>query len=129
MFGIGPQELLIVGLLVLLIFGPTKATSVARDFGRFVSGAKSTVEEFKSELVPEEVDEARRTARRTVEEIKSELASHKEELDEPVEPAVEHTIEHGGASHASRGSTKEAPPTAEASQSSSSNNDEPGRGG
>jgi len=97
MFGIGPQELLIVGLLVLLIFGPTKATSVARDFGRFVSGANSTVEE-----------------------IKSELASHKEELDEPVE--------HGGASRASRESTKEAP-TAAASQSSSINNSEPGRAG
>ena len=120
MFGIGPQELLIVGLLVLLIFGPTKATSVARDFGRFVSGANSTVEEIKSELVPEEVDEARRTARSTVEEIKSEVASHKEELDEPVE--------HGGASRASRESTKEAP-TAAASQSSSSNNGEPGRAG
>src|SRR5215208_5748175 len=84
MFGIGPQELLIVGLLVLLVFGPTKATSVARDFGRFVSGARSTVEEFKSELVPEEVKDARRI----VEEIKDGLAAHKRGIDEAVETEV-----------------------------------------
>jgi Sec-independent protein translocase protein TatA len=120
MFGIGPQELLIVGLLVLLIFGPTKATSVARDFGRFVSGAKSTVEEFKSELVPEEVDETRRTARRTVEEIKSELASYKEDLDEPVE--------HGGASRASPRGSPQAPPTDGSQSTTSSSNEEHGRG-
>jgi sec-independent protein translocase protein TatB len=96
MFGIGPQELLILGLLVLLVFGPTKASSVARDFGRFVSGARSTVEEVKSELlVSEEVNEARHAARRTVEEIKGELALHKEDLDEHVEY---------GASRASHGS-------------------------
>src|SRR5215208_2153990 len=118
MFGIGPQELLIVGLLVLLIFGPTKATSVARDFGRFVSGANSTVEEIKSELVPEEVDEARRTARSTVEEIKGELALHKEGLDEHVE---------NEASLASRGSPQ-APPTDASQSTTPSNNDEHGRG-
>jgi Sec-independent protein translocase protein TatA len=114
MFGIGPQELLIVGLLVLLIFGPTKATSVARDFGRFVGGARGTVEEFKSGMVPEDVNEARRA----VEEIKGELAIHKESLDEHVE---------NEASLASRGSPQ-APPT-DASQSTTlSNNDEHGRG-
>jgi Sec-independent protein translocase protein TatA len=112
MFGIGPQELPIVGLLVLLVFGSTKATSVARDFGRFVSGARSTVEEFKSELVPEEVKEARRT----VEEIKGELALHKKGLDEDVEH---------GASHASRGSPQA--PQRNASQITTSNSDEHGR--
>ena len=50
MFGIGPQELLIIGLLILVVFGPTKAAGIARDLGRFVSGASQTVEEFKSEL-------------------------------------------------------------------------------
>lgn len=115
MFGIGPQELLVVGLLVLLVFGPTKATSVARDIGRFVSGARSTVEEFKSELlVPEEVDEARRT----VEEIKGELALRKEGLDEDVEY---------GASRASR--ERPQAPQRDGSQSTTIiNNDERGQG-
>jgi Sec-independent protein translocase protein TatA len=118
MFGIGPQELLIIGLLVLLAFGPTKATSVARDFGRFVSGARSTVEEIKSELVSEEVDEARRAARHTVEEINGELSLHKEDLDEHVEY---------GASRASHGSPQA--PQRDGSQSTTpSDNDERGGG-
>ena len=71
MFGVGPQELLIIGLLFLLIFGPGKAAGMARDFGRFVSGAQNTVEEFKEELLSEEV----REARRTVGEFKSELTA------------------------------------------------------
>lgn len=72
MFGVGPQELLIIGLLALLVFGPMRAAGMARDLGRFASGANRTFEEFKSELVPEkEIDEARRA----VEEIKAEVVS------------------------------------------------------
>ena len=71
MFGIGPTELLIIGLLFLVIFGPGKAAGMARDFGRFVSGAQNTVEEFKDELLSEEVREARRTVR----EVKIELTA------------------------------------------------------
>ena len=50
MFGIGPQELMIIALLVLIVFGPNKASSMARDVGRFVNEARRPVEEFKSEL-------------------------------------------------------------------------------
>jgi TatA/E family protein of Tat protein translocase len=49
-FGIGPQELMIIALLVLVVFGPNKASSLARDVGRFVNEARRPVEEFKSEL-------------------------------------------------------------------------------
>jgi Sec-independent protein translocase protein TatA len=49
-FGIGPQELMIVALLLLVVFGPQKASSMARDLGRFVSEARRPVEELKSEL-------------------------------------------------------------------------------
>jgi Sec-independent protein translocase protein TatA len=50
MFGIGPQELILVALLVLLIFGPHKASSVTRDVGRFVHEIRHPVEELKSDL-------------------------------------------------------------------------------
>ena len=50
MFGIGPQELMIIALLLLVVFGPQKASSMARDLGRFVSEARRPVEEVKSEL-------------------------------------------------------------------------------
>lgn len=70
MFGIGPQELLVVGLLIMLVFGPMKAAGMARDLGRFVNGANRTVEEFKNELVPEEVEEAGRSVKRAGEEAR-----------------------------------------------------------
>jgi sec-independent protein translocase protein TatB len=49
-FGIGPQELMIIALLLLVVFGPQKASSMARDLGRFVNEARRPVEELKSEL-------------------------------------------------------------------------------
>jgi len=49
-FGIGPQELVIIALLLLVVFGPRKASSMARDLGRFVNEARRPVEELKSEL-------------------------------------------------------------------------------
>ena len=57
MFGIGGQELVIIGLIFLLVFGPSKLPQMARDFGKFVNGARRSMEEFKSELVSGENDE------------------------------------------------------------------------
>ena len=51
MFGIGGQEIIIIGLLFLVIFGPSKLPQMARDLGRFVNEARRSVDEFKSELV------------------------------------------------------------------------------
>jgi len=50
MFGIGPQEIVIIGLLVLIIFGPNSLPRMARDLGRFVSEARHSIDEFKDEL-------------------------------------------------------------------------------
>ncbi len=59
MFGVGPQELVVIVLLLLVVFGPIKAASMARDLGRFVNEARRPVEEFKDELLAEEVKEDR----------------------------------------------------------------------
>ena len=85
MFGVGPQELLIIGLLIIVVFGPLKAVGMARDLGRFVSGANRTVEEFKSELFTEEVKEAHHT----VEEIKGEVAAVHKEADSSVSQPID----------------------------------------
>ena len=86
MFGIGPQELLVVGLLALIVFGPVKAAGMARDFGRLVGGANRTVEEFKSELVPEELEEARRA----VDQVKDEARRFaEEELGSKAAPTID----------------------------------------
>ena len=71
MFGIGPPELLVIGVLFLVVFGPSKLPSMARDVGRLVTESRRYVDELKSELVSEEVKEARRDAQ----EFKPELAS------------------------------------------------------
>jgi sec-independent protein translocase protein TatB len=53
-FGIGTQEMVIVGLLFLVVFGPNKLPDMARDLGRFVNVARRSVEEFKEDLGSEE---------------------------------------------------------------------------
>jgi TatA/E family protein of Tat protein translocase len=55
-FGIGMQEMVIVGILFLVIFGPGKLPDMARDLGRFVNVARRSVEEFKEDLVSGEED-------------------------------------------------------------------------
>ena len=50
MFGIGGQEIVIIGLLFLVIFGPSKLPQMARDLGRFVGEARRSIDEFRDEL-------------------------------------------------------------------------------
>jgi Sec-independent protein translocase protein TatA len=58
---VGPQELAVLGglLLFLLVFGSAKFSSTARNLGHLLGGTKRTVEEAKSDLIPEQVKEAR----------------------------------------------------------------------
>jgi Tat protein translocase TatB subunit len=57
MFGIGGQEMIIIGLLFLVIFGPSKLPQMARDLGKFVTEARRSMDEFKGELLSDEDDE------------------------------------------------------------------------
>ncbi len=86
--------MLIIGLVVLIVFGSSKASGVARDVGRFVNGANRSVEELKSELLPEEeVKEVRRTvqefkdeARHTAQTLKSEVQGVERDEERPRQP-------------------------------------------
>ena len=49
-FGVGPAEIILVAVLFLLLFGPSKLPQMARDLGRFVNEARRSMDEFKSEL-------------------------------------------------------------------------------
>ncbi len=64
MFGIGGQEIVIIGLLVLVIFGPNALPKMARDLGRFVSEARRSIDEFKEELTASEDDEDEENTRK-----------------------------------------------------------------
>lgn len=57
MFGVGPQEMIIIGLIFLVIFGPGSLPKMARDVGRFVSEARRAIDDFKEELTASDVDE------------------------------------------------------------------------
>jgi Sec-independent protein translocase protein TatA len=55
-FGVGLQEIVFIGLLSLIIFGPSKFPQMARDLGYFVNEARRAVDEFKEDLILGEED-------------------------------------------------------------------------
>jgi sec-independent protein translocase protein TatB len=68
MFGVGGQELVLIGLVLLIVFGPARAAQMARDLGSFAYKVRTSMEEFKAELT-------------SVEEY--ELPEHQEEDSKP----------------------------------------------
>ncbi len=60
-FGIGFQEVLVIAVLFLILFGPSKLPQMARDLGKFVNEARRSMEEFKSEIVAADEDEKKST--------------------------------------------------------------------
>ncbi len=57
MFGVHGQELVIIGLIFLVIFGPGSLPKMARDLGRFVNEARKAIDDFKEELTASDDDE------------------------------------------------------------------------
>ena len=51
MFGIGPEELMLVALLALLVLGPERLPQVMRDLGRVVGDLRRTSDELRSEFL------------------------------------------------------------------------------
>ncbi len=64
MFGIGAQEMVIIGLLCLVIIGPSNLPRMARDLGRFVNEARLQLEEFKAETYSTEEEDKQNSRRR-----------------------------------------------------------------
>jgi Sec-independent protein translocase protein TatA len=56
MFGVGVQEMVFIGLLFLVIFGPSKLPQMARELGQFVNEARRAVDGFKEDLILQEED-------------------------------------------------------------------------
>jgi len=51
MLGIGPEELILVALLALLVLGPERLPKVMRDMGRVVGDLRRTSDELRSEFL------------------------------------------------------------------------------
>jgi Tat protein translocase TatB subunit len=51
MFGIGPEELVLVAVLALLVLGPERLPKVMRDMGRVVGDLRKTSDELRDEFL------------------------------------------------------------------------------
>lgn len=51
MFGIGPEELVLVAVLALLVLGPERLPQVMRDLGRVVGDLRRTSDELRDEFL------------------------------------------------------------------------------
>ena len=90
MFGIGPQEVMVIVFLLLLVFGPGRLGSMAKDIGRWAYEARSSVEEFKAELASPPVkgkhqDDGSRKEEKMGERGERKESPEKEEEAHPVE--------------------------------------------
>jgi Sec-independent protein translocase protein TatA len=64
MFGIGVQEMVLIAVLCLAIFGPQRTVEVAKELGRFVAGLRGQVEEIKGEISLADYPNPRETVER-----------------------------------------------------------------
>lgn len=60
--------MVVVAVLFLVIFGPSKMPQMARDIGKFVSQARGAIDEFKDELTSEGADDDKSRPARSREE-------------------------------------------------------------
>lgn len=51
MFGIGPEELMLIAVLALLVLGPERLPKVMRDMGRIVGDLRKTSDELRDEFL------------------------------------------------------------------------------
>jgi len=65
MFELGIGEMLVIAIVIVVLFGPDKLPSIARDLGQGVRKMKGAVEDMKTEIM-KEVDNP-------VSEIKKEI--------------------------------------------------------
>ena len=51
MFGIGPEELVLILIIALIVLGPERMPKVARDIGRVVGELRRTSDELREEFL------------------------------------------------------------------------------
>ena len=51
MFGVGPEELMLILIVALLVLGPERLPRIARDVGRVVGELRRTSDEFREEFL------------------------------------------------------------------------------
>jgi Tat protein translocase TatB subunit len=51
MFGVGPEELVLILIIALIVLGPDRMPKVARDIGRVVGDLRRTSDELREEFL------------------------------------------------------------------------------
>ena len=51
MFGVGPEELVLILIIALIVLGPERMPKVARDLGRVVGDQRRTSDELREEFL------------------------------------------------------------------------------
>lgn len=79
MFDLGMQELIVIFVIILIVFGPQRLPELARTLGKGLGEVKRAVQGVK-EKIDEEVDEIKKP----IEEIKKPFEEIKEPLGERI---------------------------------------------
>ena len=90
MFELGIGEMLVIAIVIVVLFGPDKLPSIARDLGQGVRKMKGAVEDMKTEIM-KEVDNPVSEIKKEIEKVKTDanplqdinntLAETKEEVE------------------------------------------------
>lgn len=90
MFDIGLGELLVLGLLALLVFGPDRLPGAAAGAGRFVAKARETLGQAKSQITDSAELSSMSQDLQSLADLhpKRMLSSLSEPADEPARPAT-----------------------------------------
>ena len=90
MFELGIGEMLVIAIVIVVLFGPDKLPSIARDLGQGVRKMKGAVEDMKTQIM-KEVDNPVSEIKKEIEKVKTDanplqdinntLAETKEEVE------------------------------------------------
>lgn len=80
MFDLGLQELVVIFVVALLVFGPKKLPELARTMGKGVAQLKRAMSDIKSE-VDEEVDTIEKDIKSEIPSMKGEETTSRDEAD------------------------------------------------
>ena len=90
MFELGIGEMLVIAIVIVVLFGPDKLPSIARDLGQGVRKMKGAVEDMKTEIM-KEVENPVSEIKKEIEKVKTDanplqdinntLAETKEEVE------------------------------------------------
>jgi len=91
LFGLGGPELLVIGAVAAIVFGPSKLPELGKGLGKTVKSFQGAAEEFKTELnaaaTKEEEEEAKkeREGQEVAQEVEPKIESKVEAKVEPME--------------------------------------------